>query len=165
MNINTVADLLLILSLVGLIAGLVKPQLMQKLTKGTHPRKKIGLVFGIGIVLALVILLANAPTNTPLRKDLAFQGDAAYCDGIYKTDGNSTVWTLHIKQQGELITHLSGKGSNQMYRHDDQVKPGYYTYTAPVSINDVAEINGLLYVGQDNHSCNINPQQQPQQNY
>jgi hypothetical protein len=102
----------------------------------------------------------TTPTPSPaLRQDLAFQGDAAYCDGHYKDNSNgTTTWTLDIKYTGEIITHLSDK-SGHIYRHDDQVKPGEYAYTAPVAINDVSEINGLLTVGSDNHPCNIAPQQ------
>jgi len=70
MNINTVADLLLFLSVIGLIAGLIKPKLFHKITHGSHQKKKIGLVFGIGIVIALVILAANAPT-APASKNAA----------------------------------------------------------------------------------------------
>jgi hypothetical protein len=102
----------------------------------------------------------STPSAKPaLRQDLAFQGDPAYCDAHYKDNGDgTTTWTLDVKQTGELITHLSDKGS-QIYRHDVKVQPGEYAYTAPVAINDVSEINGLLYVGNDNHPCNISPQQ------
>jgi hypothetical protein len=99
------------------------------------------------------------PSTPALRQDLAFQGDADYCDGIYKDNGNgTTTWTLQIKQPGEIITHLSDK-NGKLYRHDEQVKVGYYAYTAPVAINDVSEINGVLTVGSVNHPCNIAPQQ------
>lgn len=166
MNINTIADLLLFLSVIGLIAGLIKPKLFHKLTNGTHQKKKIGLVFGLGILIALIILLANAPSPTaPLRTDLTFKGDAAYCDAIYKdNDNDTTTWSVHIKEDGELITHLSDK-SGHIHRHDDKLKAGYYHYTAPVTINNVSEINGLLYIGKDIHTCNISPAQNPQQKY
>ena len=156
MNINTVADLLLFLSVIGLIAGLIKPKLFHKLTNGTHQKKKIGLVFGLGILIALIMLLANAPT--PLRTDLAFKGDAAYCDATYNTSSGSTTWSVTVKQSGELITHLTSKDGH-IYRHDNQLKPGTYKYTAPVAIDKVSEINGLLYIGKDIHTCNIQPQQ------
>ena len=166
MNINSVADLLLFLSVIGLIAGLIKPKLFHKLTSGTHQKKKIGLVFGLGVLIALIMLLANAPAPAaPLRTDLAFKGDAAYCDAIYKDNGNgTTTWSVHIKKDGELITHLSDK-SGHINRHDEQVKAGYHSYTANVAIGDVSEINGLLYIGKDIHTCNISPGQDPQQNY
>ncbi len=61
---NTVADILLFIALGGLIAGLVKPKLFHKLTNNSHPRKKIGLVFGLGILAALIILAVNAPADT-----------------------------------------------------------------------------------------------------
>ena len=61
---NTVADLLLILSFIALVVGLIKPKLFHKLTNNSHPRKKIGLVFGLGILVALIILAINAPADT-----------------------------------------------------------------------------------------------------
>lgn len=165
MKITTLADILLFLSLGGLIAGLVKPPMFRKFVGDKHPRKIVGLYGGLGILIALVILLANVPTTPTLRTDLAFQGDAAYCDAIYKDNGNgTTTWSLHIKKDGELITHLSDK-SGHIYRHDDQVKAGYRSYTAPVAIGDVSEINGLLYIGKDSHPCNVSPAHDPQQNY
>ena len=119
---------------------------------------------------------ANASNNAPqaatkpsLRQDLAFQGDADYCNGIYKDNGDgTTTWSYDIKQKGELITHLSDS-SGHIYRHDVQITdaPNYYSYTAPVAIKDVGEINGVLSIpGETNgHPCNISPQQQPQQAY
>lgn len=109
----------------------------------------------------------TAPAKPQLRQDLAFQGDPTYCDGIYKDDGNGkTTWSFDIKQSGELITHLTDN-NGQIYRHDVQITdaPNYYAYTAPVAINNVTEINGLLYVNNVSHPCNISPQQQPQQSY
>lgn len=163
---DTVADIILFLSVIGLIAGLIKPKLFHKLTNGNHQKKKIGLVCGLGILIGLIILLANVPAPaTPLRTDLAFKGDAAYCDAIYKDNGNgTTTWSLHIKKDGELITHLSDK-SGHIYRHDEKLKAGYQSYTAPVAIGNVSEINGLLYIGKDIHTCNISPARNPQQNY
>lgn len=194
---DTVADIILILSVIGLIVGLIKPSIFHKLTNNSkHPKRKIGLVFGIGIIVGLILLAAFAPaapvkkaadkttadnkkpitssqpatpvsSKTPLRQDLAFQGDAAYCDGIYKDNGNgTTTWSLDVKKPGELITHLSDNGSG-LYRHDVQITsaPNYYAYTAPVAIKNVSEINGLLYVGGKSYPCNIQPQQQPQQAY
>lgn len=64
---DTVADIILILSVIGLIAGLIRPALFHKLTNGTHPKKKIGLVFGTGIVVGLILLAAFAPA-TPAKK-------------------------------------------------------------------------------------------------
>lgn len=111
----------------------------------------------------------TSPSKPALRQDLAFQGDASYCDGIYKDNGNgTTTWSYDIKHTGELITHLSDNKGN-IYRHDVQITsaPNYYAYTAPVSINNVGEINGVLYVSGDSngHPCNLNPKQQPQQAY
>lgn len=111
----------------------------------------------------------TAPAKSTLRQDLAFQGDATYCDGIYKDNGNgTTTWSYDIKQDGELITHLSDN-SGHTYRHDIQITnaPNYYAYTAPVAINDVAEIDGVLTASSDGngHPCNLSPQQQPQQAY
>ncbi len=98
-----------------------------------------------------------APTPT-LRQDLAFQGDPTYCDGHYRANDNgTTTWTLDIKYKGEIITHLSDN-SGHIYRHDDKVNAGEYSYTAAVDISNVAEINGVLYVGNDSHPCNISPQ-------
>lgn len=68
MNIDTVADLLLFISLGGLIAGLIKPKLFHKLTNGTHQKKKIGLVFGLGLLISLIILAANAPATPTNNK-------------------------------------------------------------------------------------------------
>lgn len=163
---DTVADIILFLSVIGLIAGLIKPKLFHKLTNSTHQKKKIGLVCGLGILIGLIILLANMPAPAaPLRTDLAFKGDAAYCDAVYKDNGNgTTTWSLHIKRDGELITHLSDK-SGHIYRHDEKLKAGYHSYTAPVAINNVSEINGLLYIGKDIHTCNISPAHNPQQSY
>lgn len=64
---DTVADIILILSVIGLIAGLIKPGIFHKLTNGTHPKRKIGLVFGTGIVIGLILLAAFAPA-TPAKK-------------------------------------------------------------------------------------------------
>src|SRR6266567_3584392 len=69
MNIYTVADILLFLSLVGLIVGLIKPKLFHRLTNDTHRRKKIGLVFGLGILIALIMLVANTPATTSDNKN------------------------------------------------------------------------------------------------
>jgi len=63
MNLNTLADLLLFASLIGLITGLIKPKIFQKITQGTHQRKKIGLLGGLGILLSLILLFINAPTT------------------------------------------------------------------------------------------------------
>jgi len=99
----------------------------------------------------------QAATKPALRQDLAFQGDASFCDATYKgNDNGTTTWTLNIKQTGELITHLSDK-SGHIYRHDNNVGVGYTAYTADVNINDVSEINGLLYIGNDSHPCKIAP--------
>jgi hypothetical protein len=111
----------------------------------------------------------TAPAKPQLRQDLAFQGDPSYCDGIYKDNGNgTTTWSYDIKQNGELITHLSDN-NGQIYRHDVQITnaPNYYSFTAPVAIKDVAEIDGVLTVSGDSngHPCNLSPQQQPQQAY
>jgi cytoskeletal protein RodZ len=111
----------------------------------------------------------TAPTKPTLRQDLVFQGDPAYCDGIYKDNGNgTTTWSYDVKQNGELITHLSDNNGHT-YRHDVQITnaPNYYSYTAPVAINDAAEIDGVLTVSGDSngHPCNLSPQQQPQQAY
>ncbi len=108
-------------------------------------------------------LNVNTPTQATekptLRQDLAFQGDASFCDAVYKDNGNgTTTWTLSVKQAGELITHLSDK-SGHIYRHDDKVDVGFSSYTAPVTIGDVSEINGNLYIGDDSHPCNISPAQ------
>ena len=111
----------------------------------------------------------TAPAQPKLRQDLAFQGDPTYCDGIYKDNGNGmTTWSYDVKQNGELITHLSDNNGHT-YRHDVEITnaPNYYSYTAPVAINDVAEIDGVLTVPGDGngHPCNLNPQQQPPQAY
>jgi len=195
---NTVSDLILFAGIIGLIVALAKPTAFTRFLKGNKPtRKKLGLIFGGVVVLALVLLAlgpqpqkttktsahaqaantttatntANSPSSadttsnsapqaatTPaLRQDLAFQGDATYCDATYKANDNgTTTWTLNIKQAGELITHLSDK-SGHIYRHDNNVGVGYTAYTADVNINDVSEINGVLYIGNDSHPCNIAP--------
>ena len=102
----------------------------------------------------------NAPqaaTKPSLRQDLAFSGDASFCDATYRAnDDGTTTWTLNIKQAGEIITHLTDK-SGHIYRHDDKVGVGYDAYTANVNINDIGEINGVLNIGNDSHPCNIAP--------
>lgn len=65
---DTLADIILILSVIGLIVGLIKPSIFHKLTSGTHQKKKIGLLFGTGILLGLVMLAVFAPT-TPAKKN------------------------------------------------------------------------------------------------
>jgi len=63
--VNTIADIILIISVLGLIAGLIKPTLYKRfITNGRYMRRKLGLVFGLVIVIALIILAANAPTST-----------------------------------------------------------------------------------------------------
>lgn len=71
MNINTVADLLLFISVIGLVAGLIKPKMFHKFTHGTHQKKKIGLVFGLGILVALIILATSAPVTPTSKKATA----------------------------------------------------------------------------------------------
>jgi hypothetical protein len=109
---------------------------------------------------------SNTTNSTPnssqpaLRQDLAFQGDPTYCDGTYRANSDgTTTWTLNIKQDGEIITHLSDNNGH-LYRHDVQITdaPNFYAYTAPVAISNVSEINGLLYVNNTSHPCNISPQ-------
>jgi hypothetical protein len=68
---NTLADIILIPSFLALIAGLIRPRLFHKFTHGTHQRKKIGFVFGLAILIALIMLLASAPTDAQLKQQQA----------------------------------------------------------------------------------------------
>lgn len=56
--------ILFLVSLVGLIVGLVKPTVFSKLIKGVN-RKKIGSIFGISLAVCFVGMIVTAPPTEP----------------------------------------------------------------------------------------------------
>lgn len=61
---NDLFMVLVLLSLVGLIVGLVKPNLFKKVFKQRTNRKTVGLVFGSAIVLFFILFGVTSPNTT-----------------------------------------------------------------------------------------------------
>lgn len=73
------------------------------------------------------------------------------------------TWTANVTIAGELITHASDNSGN-INRRDVQVTPGPNTFVAPVSLSQITDIGGVLYVPNDasstntSYGCSIAPQ-------
>lgn len=68
---DTVADLILILSVIGLIVALAKPSTFHRFGNGKLTKKSLVLRFGTGIVAGLIMLVIFAPNTTPKTKSSA----------------------------------------------------------------------------------------------
>lgn len=67
-EMDTVADIILILSVIGLIVSLAKPSTFHKFGKGKLTKKGLALRFGAGIVVGLILLAVFAPSTSPKTK-------------------------------------------------------------------------------------------------
>lgn len=67
--------LLFFVSLLGLIIGLIKPDVISKLARVSFSRKKVGLVFGILALLFFILtgVSGNQSSNQPVNQDSAKQ--------------------------------------------------------------------------------------------
>lgn len=59
---------LLFISLICLVAGLIRPSLFKRFVKKDITKKQIGIIFGIASVVCFIMVGATAPKTTPEQK-------------------------------------------------------------------------------------------------
>lgn len=111
MKLSTLADLLLFASLIALVVGLVKPKIFYKITQGTHQRKKIGLLGGLGILVSLVLLFISAPVTPDNSTSAASTNDPkSVIEAAVSKDLSGTTDTNEKKFRSADVVPQSGGG-------------------------------------------------------
>lgn len=94
----TLADIILILSVLGLIVGLIKPKLslFHFITNGKYSRGTIAKKFGIGIAagLALLFIVSLSTPSTPAKKDTAKTSASATTSQQATVDTSTPAYKL-----------------------------------------------------------------------
>jgi hypothetical protein len=151
--VNTIADIILILAVLGLIAGLVKPRLYIRFIKdGKFMRRKLSLVFGLAIIVALIMLVNGTPTNASLKGSAVYT--ATLQSGVsltrpasgYGTDGWSDTGSVAIVNPATLRVYVEVKNTGKADGKPEctvQARDDNSTYTG----TDVVTKNAALQPG------------------
>lgn len=91
---NSLFVFLFLLSIVGLIVGLIKPVLFNKLFKGNANRKNISLAFGIAIVLFFILIGVTSPKSNSVTQQTNSQSQQP------SVAENTTVATVPVVASG-----------------------------------------------------------------
>jgi micrococcal nuclease len=121
---DTLFALILLLSLVGLIVGLISPRVMSKITRRTLSRKVIGLVFGGLLFFSMMGLARGAqptPKNDQKTSQIEVKNDSESDSGdvsvhLDATEGdNSAVFSQNNDQEESPDT-----GSIRLYSDSEE---------------------------------------------
>ncbi len=117
--------------------------------------QKVLLVVGGFCVVALASY-AVAPNPTP---PWTHSGDPQCAITYQAGDDTYTLWGVTTTVPGELVTHMTDSGGN-VYSHNGQAQPGAGNFTAPVPLDSVTHLDGVLTdSGGRTYNCSVAPAQ------
>ncbi len=125
----------------------------SRLRKLSTSQKVLLVVGGFGVV-ALGSYVA-APNPTP---PWVHSGDPQCAITYESGDDANTFWSANTTVTGELTTHMTDSGGN-VYSHGGQSQPGTTDFTAPVPLDSVLHLDGVLTGGGRTYSCSVAPAQ------